>query len=320
EKRAATAANHTSTHLLHRALRKTLGDHVKQAGSLVAPDRLRFDFTHFAAVDRAALDDIERQVNAEIRADRPVTTTVMPMDEAIKTGAMALFEERYGDEVRLVEVEGFSRELCGGTHLSRTGQAGFFVILSEGSVAAGVRRIEALAGAPAVAAAQAQRAMLVNAADSLRVKPEELTDRLARLQAQVKDLEKEAERLQNKLASGGDVDVMEQVRDVAGVKVLAAKVRAADPKALRAAGDRLRVRLASGIIVLGAESNGKAMLLSMVSPDLTDRFNAGDIIKAAAAPVGGQGGGRPDMAQAGGPEASKLDEALAAVRNFVEKA
>ncbi|MBU1742870.1 MAG: alanine--tRNA ligase [Proteobacteria bacterium] len=320
EKRSATAANHTATHLLHRALRQTLGDHVKQAGSLVAPDRLRFDFTHFAAVDRAALDDIERQVNAEIRADRPVTTTVMPMDEAIKTGAMALFEERYGDEVRLVEVEGFSKELCGGTHLSRTGQAGFFVILSEGSVAAGVRRIEALAGAPAVAAAQAQRAMLVNAADSLRVKPEELTDRLARLQAQVKDLEKEAERLQNKLASGGDVDVMEQVRDVAGVKVLAAKVRAADPKALRAAGDRLRVRLASGIIVLGAESNGKAMLLSMVSPDLTDRFNAGDIIKAAAAPVGGQGGGRPDMAQAGGPEASKLDEALAAVRNFVEKA
>ncbi len=320
ERRAATAANHTSTHLLHRALRKTLGDHVKQAGSLVAPDRLRFDFTHFAAVDREALDDIERQVNAEVRADRPVTTRVMPMDEAIKTGAMALFEERYGDEVRLVEVEGFSKELCGGTHLSRTGQAGFFVILSESSVAAGVRRIEALAGGPAVAAAQAQRAMLVNAAEALRAKPEDLTDRLARLQAQVKDLEKEAQQLQTKLASGGDRDVMDQVAEIKGVKVLATRVPATDPKALRAAGDRLRDRLGSGIVVLGTESGGKAMLLAMVTPDLTDRFKAGDIIKTVVARVGGKGGGRPDMAQAGGPDVSKLDEALAAVTELVEKA
>jgi alanyl-tRNA synthetase len=319
EKRAATAANHTSTHLLHRALRKTLGDHVKQAGSLVAPDRLRFDFTHFAAVDRAALDDIERQVNAEIRADRPVTTRIMPMDEAIQTGATALFEERYGDEVRLVEVEGFSRELCGGTHLSRTGQAGFFVILSEASVAAGVRRIEALAGGPAVAAMQSQRGMLLQAADALRSKPEQLPDRLARLQAQVKELEKEAEGLKGRLAAGGDSDVMDQVVETGGLKILAARVQAADPKSLRAAADRLRDRLKSGIVGLGAESDGKAMLLVMVTPDLTDRFKAGDIIKVAAAQVGGKGGGRPDMAQAGGPDASKLDEALKAVRDFVEK-
>ncbi len=318
EKRAATAANHTSTHLLHRALRKTLGDHVKQAGSLVAPDRLRFDFTHFAAVDRAALDDIERQVNAEIRADRPVTTRVMPMDEAIKTGAMALFEERYGDEVRLVEVEGFSKELCGGTHLSRTGQAGFFVILSESSVAAGVRRIEALAGGPAVAAAQAQRSLLLGASEALRVGPEELPDRLGRLQAQVKELEKEAERLRDRLAAGGDGDVMDQVVEIDGLKILAARVPAADPKALRTAADRLRDRLKSGVVALGAESGGKAMLVVMVTPDLTERFKAGQIVSVAAAEVGGKGGGRPDMAQAGGPDPSRLDEALQAVRNYVE--
>ena len=317
-KRRATMANHTATHLLHAALRKTLGDHVKQAGSLVGPDRLRFDFTHFSSIGRDTFCDIERQVNAEIRADREVTTTVMAMDEAIKTGAMALFEERYGDEVRLVEVPGFSKELCGGTHLGSTGQAGLFIILSEGSVAAGVRRIEALTGGGALEIVQEEREKLRRAAEMLKGRPDELLSRTERLVGQVKELEKETERLKAKLAVGASGDIFDRVRTVAGTQVLAARVEADDPKALRQAADRFRDRLGSGVVILGGESKGKAMLLAMVTPDLTDKISAGTLVAEGAKLLGGRGGGKPQMAQAGGPDVARLDDALDAAVAVIE--
>jgi len=309
--RQATALNHTATHLLHAALRGALGEHVKQAGSLVAPDRLRFDFTHFSQVDAETLDRIESQVNERIRANVPTRVEEMAADEAFKTGAMALFEEKYGDRVRVISLEDFSKELCGGTHTARTGNIGLFKIVSETSVAAGVRRIEALTGAAAVAFVQAMARTLLEAAHLLKEKPEALTQRIAKVVADAKALEREIEQLKGRLSAAAVADAGADVLDLNGVSVLVKKVEADSPAALRNLLDRFKDRLKSGVVVLGGASDSKVMLIAGVTKDLTARFHAGNIIKQVAALVGGSGGGRPDMAQAGGSQPENLDAALA---------
>jgi len=316
-RRRDTMRNHTATHLLHKVLRQELGDHVKQAGSLVSPDRLRFDFTHFSHIPPETLNRIEARVNRKVRENLPVETTVMSMDEALQTGAVALFEERYGETVRVVGVGDFSMELCGGTHVGRTGDIGAFLIVSEGSTAAGVRRIEALTGRGAVEAVQRDRDLLRQMSEKIKSSPSEIAERLERLLTHQKDLERELERQKQKAAAGQTTDVLAQVEQVAGINLLAVRVAADNPKVLREMGDQLKDGLKSGIIALGAESNGKALLLVVVTEDLQERFQAGRIVKAMAAEVGGGGGGRPDMAQAGGPKPENLDQALAKVREIV---
>jgi alanyl-tRNA synthetase len=309
--REATALNHTATHILHAALRSTLGEHVKQAGSLVAPDRLRFDFTHFSQVDPETLDRIESRVNQRIRANVPTRVEEMEAEEAFRTGAMALFEEKYGDWVRVISLEDFSKELCGGTHTARTGNIGLFKIIAESSVAAGVRRIEALTGAAAVEFVQTTARTLLEAAHLLKEKPEALTQRIAKVLADVKALEREIEQLKGRLSAAAVADAGTDVITVNGVSVLVKRVEADSPAALRDLMDRFKDRLKSGVVVLGGVSDTKAMLIAGVTKDLTGRFHAGNIIKQVAALVGGSGGGRPDMAQAGGSQPENLEAALA---------
>jgi alanyl-tRNA synthetase len=309
--REATARNHTATHLLHAALRGVLGDHVKQAGSLVAPDRLRFDFTHFSQVDAETLDRIESQVNQRIRANVSTHVAEMAAEEAFKSGAMALFEEKYGDRVRVVSLADVSKELCGGTHTARTGNIGLFKIVSESSVAAGVRRIEALTGDAAVAFVQAMARNLIEAAHLLRETPEALTQRIVKVIADMKALEREVEQLKGRLSSAAVADAGSDVLDLNGVGVLVKKVEADSPAALRDLMDRFKDRIPSGVVVLGSTSNAKVMLIAGVTKNLAARFHAGNIIKQVAALVGGSGGGRPDMAQAGGSQPENLDAALA---------
>ena len=315
--RRDTTRNHTATHLLHKILRQELGDHVKQAGSMVSPDRLRFDFTHFEQVPHEVLTRIETRVNEKVRENLPVSTTAMSMEEAMSTGAVALFEERYGDTVRVVSVGDFSMELCGGTHIQRSGDIGTFLIVSEASAAAGVRRLEALTGRGAVEALQAERQALREMAATLKTAPLEAASRLAKVLTKQKDLEREMEQTRQKASLGKSDQVLDQVQEVGGVSLLAAKVSADNPKILREMGDRLKDKLKSGVVALGAESNGKALLLVIVTPDLQKQFHAGNIVKAMAQEVGGGGGGRPDMAQAGGPQPEKLDSALAKVREIM---
>jgi len=314
--RLATARNHSATHLLHLALRQILGEHVRQAGSMVTADRLRFDFTHSAAVDDAGLEAVEKQVNEAIRRDMPVTTTIMSQDEAARAGAMALFEERYGEKVRVVamgdNLSPYSLELCGGTHVGRTGQIGAFVITGESSVSAGVRRLEALTGEGAVAFIQSQRRQLSDMLRILKAAPEEAVDRLTRLQARIKE-----QKPDEKSGLAGNLAGSAVEKD--GVKLLAAEVDAADPKALRLIGDELKNRLGpTALIGLAARTGaGKVMLLVMVGPALAGRFKAGEIISRLAASVGGQGGGRDDLAQAGGPDAAGLPAALDIFKSLI---
>jgi alanyl-tRNA synthetase len=312
--RLATARNHSATHLLHRALRDTLGEHVRQAGSLVTADRLRFDFTHSAAVSPEIVEILEKRVNEAIRRDLPVTTRVMSQAEAAKAGAMALFEERYGEKVRVVAMGDHSLELCGGTHVAGTGRIGAFVIASESSVAAGVRRFEALTGDGALEFMQRQRRQLADIMNILKTKPEEAAERLTRLQARLKELGAEKPQL-HKLAA----DLAGRAVEKDGVKLLAAEVAAADPKTLRLIGDELKNRLGpAALIGLAAPTEaGKVMLLVMVGPALGGRFKAGEIISSMAAEVGGQGGGRDDLAQAGGPNPEGLPAALAILASLV---
>jgi alanyl-tRNA synthetase len=318
--RAATAANHTATHLLHAALRGVLGEHVKQAGSLVSPQRLRFDFSHFEALTPEQMAEIERRVNDNVRANIELNTDVMDLEEAMATGAMALFEERYGDRVRLVQIPGVSKELCGGTHCGRTGDIGLFKLVSESSVAAGVRRIEALTGAAAVEAVQAAEEELAKTAAALKAPRSEISAKAANLLVQLRQAKSEIEALKVKLASGGGgQDLLSQAKEIAGIKVVAAQVEADTPKALREAADNLRDRLGSGVAVLGAALEGKAMLLALVTKDLTKRFHAGNLVKALAPMVGGGGGGRPDMAQAGGQNPDGLNDALAKVPELIQE-
>ena len=310
EERRATEANHSATHLLQAALKQVLGEHVKQSGSLVNAERLRFDFTHFSRIEEEELARIGELANRMIRANVPVQTLVMPLAEAVKTGATAVFDEKYGEKVRVVGMAGFSSELCGGTHVGRTGDIGFLKIVHESAVAAGVRRIEAVTGKGAVAYVRHLEEELRKAAGLLKTGLFETAERTEKLLKRGRELEREIETLKGKLAAKDSGDLMGRVRQVNGVALLAAVVEAADVKTLRDFGDKLRDRLRSGVILLGSRVEGKAMLLCLVTKDLTDRYHAGNIIKAIAPLVGGSGGGRPDMAQAGGPKPELLEQAL----------
>jgi len=315
--RRATEAHHSGTHVLNAALRKILGDHVKQAGSSVTPERLRFDFTHFSRIEAEELDAIENIANDYIRRNAEVNTRVLPKEEAMKTGAAAVFDEKYSDNVRVVKMGDFSMELCGGTHVNRTGDIGALKVIGESAVAAGVRRIEAVTGGEAIKYFKAVEAELKKSAGLLRTHPLEVTERVDRLLKHQRELEREIEALKGKLAARDSADLIGRAREIKGVKVLATTVEAPDVKTLRDFGDKLRDKLASGVILLGARVEGKAMLLCMVTKDLTGRYHAGNIIKAVAPLVGGSGGGRPDMAQAGGPQPENLERALAKLEELI---
>jgi alanyl-tRNA synthetase len=316
ERRRATALNHSATHLMHAALRQILGDHVQQKGSLVDPERLRFDFSHFEPVSREQLRAIERRVNQEIRENHPVETRVMTLEDAKATGAMALFGEKYADRVRVLRMGDFSTELCGGTHARAVGDIGLFKILGEGGIASGVRRIEATTGAQALAAVEADEERLLRLASLVKGSREDLDDKVAALLERAKRLEKELADLKAKAASAAGQDLAAQAEEISGIKVLAARMEGADAKALREVLDRLKDKLGSAIILLAAESEGRVSLVAGVTKDLTDRFQAGDLIREAAAKVGGKGGGRADMAQAGGSDPAGLPAALALAKDW----
>jgi alanyl-tRNA synthetase len=318
ERRNATRRNHTATHLLHASLRRTLGTHVKQAGSLVAPDRLRFDFTHYAALDEQDLLDIEDLVNEEILKNEEVVTKVMDLDEAVNTGAMALFGEKYADQVRVLTIDDFSKELCGGTHVWRTGDIGLFKIVSEGSVAAGTRRIEAVTGEGVLKQLRQASETLALLAGSLRAKPDELLPAVEKLTESEKKLRKELEAQQMKRAASAAGDLAKEAQEVKGVRVVAARVEVTDRSAMRQMVDDLRAKLQSGVIVLGSVADGKVSLIAAVTKDLTNRLDAGKIVKQAAALVEGSGGGRKDLAEAGGKNPAKLDESIRAVPSIIE--
>jgi len=322
--RDATRRNHTATHLLHAALRQVLGAHVKQAGSLVAPDRLRFDFAHFSAVTREQWLEIETIVNARILENTTVTTEVKNTEEAIAAGAMALFGEKYGDKVRVVSVPGFSTELCGGTHVRATGDIGLFAITAESGVAAGVRRIEATTGAQSLRDFQAARDTLGAIAGALNAGPTQLAQRVAALQEEVRRLGRDLQQAKTKAAfAGGSADegatgAAESVQ-VAGVTLIARRVEGLDKDGLRALVDRHRDQIKSGVVVLAAPVDGKVLIVAGVTPDLVKKIPAGQVVKQLAPIVGGGGGGRPDFAEAGGKDPSKIAELLAASRAVVEK-
>jgi alanyl-tRNA synthetase len=321
EVRNATRRNHTATHLLHAALREVLGTHVKQAGSLVAPDRLRFDFVHFQAITREEIDRIERIVNEQIVRNTPVSTEVRSTQDAIAAGAMALFGEKYGDQVRVVSVPGFSLELCGGTHVSATGDIGFFAIVGESGVAAGTRRIEALTGAGAVAWAQHQRAMLTSIVDALHVTDAHAVEAIEKLQHEGKRLAREVTHLKTKLAMGGGAaaDGGDETTEVAGVKLARRRVSQMDKDALRGLADSLKAKIKSGVVVIASEGDGKVQIVVSVTADLTSRVKAGQIVKEIAPIVGGAGGGRPDFAEAGGKQPENIDKMLAASESVLAK-
>jgi alanyl-tRNA synthetase len=319
ERRDAIRRNHTATHLLHAALRKTLGTHVKQAGSLVAPDRLRFDFTHYAALDEQDLLDIEDLVNEHILKNEVVATEEKDLDSAVASGAMALFGEKYADKVRVLSINDFSKELCGGTHVQRTGDIGLFKILSESSVAAGTRRIEALTGTGVLAHMRKASQTLAMLSEALRSKPDELIEAIEKLTESERRLRKELEAQQMKRAVSDASDLVEQAREVKGVRVVAARVEVTDRSAMRQMVDDLRVKLQSGVIVLGSVADGKVTLIAAVTKDLTGKLDAGKIVKQVATYVEGSGGGRKDLAEAGGKNPSRLDESLRAVPGIIEQ-
>ncbi|MDI6869995.1 MAG: alanine--tRNA ligase [Bacillota bacterium] len=319
-RRLATARNHTATHLVHRALRLVLGEHATQAGSLVAPDRLRFDFAHYSPVPAEQLRAVERIVNAKVREDLPVTVEVTTREEAEARGAVALFGEKYGKDVRVVEIGDFSRELCGGTHVRRTGELGFFKIVSEGGVAAGVRRIEAVTGEAAEEHLLRQADLVAAAADRLKVTPDLLVERLEKLVQERHELGREVETLRARLVGDAVEELLQEARELDGLRVVVGTLSGLDPEGLRQAGDRLRQKLGEGVVILGSAHEGRALLLAMTTPGARARgVHAGDLVKAAAAAVGGGGGGRPEMAQAGGKSPERLPEALAAAEEVLRK-
>jgi alanyl-tRNA synthetase len=316
-RRARTERNHSATHLMHKALREVLGSHVQQKGSLVDPDKTRFDFAHNAPMTEEQIRQVEAIVNAEVLANAPGIVRVMPFDEAVKGGAMALFGEKYGDEVRVLDL-GFSRELCGGTHVRRSGDIGFFKIVMEGGVAAGIRRVEAITGDNAVRYVQELDSRIKAAAAALKAQPSELTQRIVQVQDQVKALEKELGALKSKMASSQGDELAGQSIEVAGVHVLAAMLDGADVKTLRETVDKLKDKLKSAAIVLASVEGGKVSLIAGVTPDASKKVKAGELVNFVAQQVGGKGGGRPDMAQAGGTEPANLPAALAGVKGWVE--
>jgi alanyl-tRNA synthetase len=325
DRRADIASNHTATHLLHRALRKVLGEHAQQSGSLVTPDHLRFDFSHLRAMTAAEVVEVEQRVNAAIRRDLPVVSRVLPRDEALQRGAIALFGEKYGDTVRMVSVEEaedafHTRELCGGTHVRRTGHIGAFFIRSEGSIGSGLRRIEAVTGRGAVAWGREQAQRLEEIAGPLGVSPDRLEERLQRLVEENKERERHVVALQRQLAQTQVQSLLGQAQEVNGVRVIAARVELPDVARLRELGDTLRDRLGSGVIALGSVLDERAHLLVMVTPDqVRNGLHAAQVIRPAAQVLGGTGGGRPEMAQGGGPNVERLGEALARIAHTVRQ-
>jgi alanyl-tRNA synthetase len=319
EKRDAIARSHSATHILQAVLRQVLGDTVHQAGSKVEPDAFRFDYTHSVPVDQREMDRIEALVNEFVRQNEQVEVRHMDYSEAISQGAMALFGEKYADEVRAVRIGGFSLELCGGTHAHRTGDVGFLKLLSDRSIAADVRRIEALTGRNAVEFVQNQEEELRELGASLKALPREIPEKVAKLLSRQKELEREIGSLRTKLAGGASEDFLERLRDVNGVRVISMKIDIPDQKGMREFGDRIRDRLKSGIILLGSAGEKKAALILMVTPDLAGQFSAKELIGEIAPVVGGSGGGRPTMAQAGGPQIKELDRALEMIYEVVEE-
>ncbi len=319
ERRAAIVLNHSATHLLHAALREVLGEHVTQKGSLVAPDKLRFDFSHFEPVTPEQQREIEALVNDQIRRNAAAETAVMDFDDAVAAGAMALFGEKYDERVRVLKLGDFSTELCGGTHVSRAGDIGLLKITSEAGIAAGVRRIEAVTGDGALNWVRAGETALSRIAGLVRSTRDDAEDKVRQLLDKSKQLEKEVQKLKSKLASGQGGDLAEQAVDIGGIKVLASRVDGADPKSLREAVDRLKQRLGTAVIVLGSVEDDKVRLVAGVTKDATDRIKAGALIGEIAQLVGGRGGGRPDMAQAGGSDPSGMEAALARVPEYVSE-
>lgn len=316
--RQHTIRNHSATHLMHKALKIVLGDHVQQRGSLVDADKTRFDFAHDSALSIEQIAQVEAIVNQEILANQPVAAQLMSFDDAVSGGAMALFGEKYGDEVRVLDI-GFSRELCGGTHVARTGDIGLFKIVSEGGVAAGVRRIEAITGENALAWVQKREATLQGAAASLRTQPEKLAERLTQLQTQLRELERERDQLKDKLAASAGQDLVSQAIELAGgVKLLVADLPAADPKSLRTTVDQLKDKLKSAVVLLATAKDDKISLVAGVTADINAKVKAGELIGMVAAQVGGKGGGRPDMAMGGGSDSAALPAALGSVQAWVE--
>jgi alanyl-tRNA synthetase len=316
-KRNMTEANHSATHLLHTALRRVLGEHVKQAGSLVSPDRLRFDYSHFGQVKKGELEKVEDIVNDEIRRDREVIARELSYDQAIKEGAIALFGEKYGDVVRAVKIPGVSTELCGGTHTDRTGKIGVFKIVHEGSIASGVRRIEAVTGVGALSHFRREEAILSEITEALKTTPEDAPSKIEKLSSQIKTLTREIDRIKS---GGGGVTVdtvIKRAKEKSGIFIVSEVIPDMDPKSLRDFSDKIRDRMKKAVIALGSVADGKAVLLVAVTKDIADRYHAGEIIKGMAEVVGGKGGGRPDLAQAGGPEGEKIEEALKKVFGLI---
>ena len=316
-RRARTMRNHSATHLMHKALREVLGSHVQQKGSLVDAGKTRFDFSHNEPMSDEQIRTVEVKVNAEVLANVATSARVMKFDDAVKAGAMALFGEKYGDEVRMLDI-GSSRELCGGTHVARTGDIGFFKVVGETGIAAGVRRIEAVTAEGALAWVQQQEDTLAAAASALKSGPHEVAQKITQMLDNVRNLEKELARLKSKLASSQGDDLADQSVDVKGVKVIAATMDGADSKGLRESLDKLKHKLKSAVIVLAAVEGGKVMLIAGVTANLTGKLKAGELVNHVAQQVGGKGGGRPDMAQAGGTDPTNLAQALASVNAWVE--
>jgi alanyl-tRNA synthetase len=312
--------NHSATHLLHAALRKHLGDHVTQKGSLVDGDKLRFDFAHGQALTADDLVAITEMVNAQIRANTPVTTQSMSMDAAIEAGAMALFGEKYGDEVRVLTMgtDAFSVELCGGTHVERTGDIGLFLTVNESGVASGVRRIEAITGQRALDYTRQAFQKIYDVQGALKATPDNLVDKAVALRDENRALEKEIARLKQKLATSSGGDLTADAVSVGDIKVLAARIDGADVPTLRDTLDQCKNKLGSSVVLLAAAEGGKISLVAGVSKDLTDRIKAGDLMREYATRLGGKGGGRPDMAQGGGTDEAALPEALASLPAWVE--
>jgi alanyl-tRNA synthetase len=316
--RDATRRNHTATHLLHAALRQVLGTHVKQKGSVVEPGRLRFDFSHYAAMDRREIEEVERLMNEQILKNTEVATDVMPIDQAIATGAMALFGEKYGEEVRVVSVPGFSRELCGGTHVRRTGDIGVCKIVYEESISAGVRRIEALTGEGALLQYQESTDALRRLAEMLKAPQPELVEHVEKLVAAERALGKQVEHWKTRVAQASVASLEAQAHTVNGVRVLAARLDGMDRQQLRELADVLRNKWKSAVVTLVSAEDGNVALVSAVTKDLTGKVHAGKLAGAVAQAVGGKGGGRPDMAEGGGKDASAIAGALENVYREVE--
>jgi alanyl-tRNA synthetase len=311
DRRVPTMLNHSATHLFHAALREVLGDHVRQSGSLVAPDRLRFDFSHFSPMSPGEIAQVEDLVNAQIRRNLEVQTLELPYREAIARGALAFFGDKYPERVRVVEMGDFSLELCGGTHVRRTGEIGYFKITTEGGIAADTRRVEAVTGEGAQRHVKEEEERLQRLGDLLRTAPRDVVEKVERTLESLKEAEAAMESLRARKAAESASDLVAGAVEVDGVRAVIAEVDAEDAKALRVLGDSVRQKLPSGVMVLGARRGDKVSFLATVSPDLTRRFHAGNLVKALAERVGGRGGGKPDRAEAGGSKPEALPEALA---------